>query len=464
MSKQTGNFLTLHEGIEKYSADGMRLALADSGDGVDDANFVQSVADAVVLRLYNFLEWTRDMATQFGGVWGQEGAVQLGCFSDRVFENEMNRAINETKENYERMLFKEAIRTGFYEYQAIRDRYREFSLDGMNPKLVKRFIETQALILAPVCPHVAEQVWLILGKGKSIMHEKWPTTGTVDEMLCRKAGFLDDAVREFRLRLKAVQQPKGKGKQTTIVEGPPTHAVIYVAKEYPSWQGTVLSILKEMEGGKGELPGNKEISVKLGGVAELKKVAKKTMPFVQLVKENFATKGLIALETTSPFDEQEVFADNLDYLVNTLELDEITVLQSTEGTDKIREECAPGKPFIVFSTEKGVELGFVNPQVGTGLFEIRMEVLEGDDQEKLRRRIVRNNRGLKKRALVDFWRYEDIVCGPRAIPSVEDPYKGRAKIESGEVFRLDRQNGKVILCRNGRECEVGEKMAYFVLS
>ena len=46
MSKSTGNFLTLQEAIEKFSADGMRLSLADAGDSVEDANFVESMADA----------------------------------------------------------------------------------------------------------------------------------------------------------------------------------------------------------------------------------------------------------------------------------------------------------------------------------------------------------------------------------------------------------------------------------
>merc|ERR1719412_3143864 len=37
MSKSTGNFMTLADAIETFSADGMRLALADSGDSVEDA-------------------------------------------------------------------------------------------------------------------------------------------------------------------------------------------------------------------------------------------------------------------------------------------------------------------------------------------------------------------------------------------------------------------------------------------
>ncbi|ENN81270.1 hypothetical protein YQE_02322, partial [Dendroctonus ponderosae] len=62
------------------------------------------------------------------------------------------------------MLFKEALRTGFFELQAARDKYRELSLlDNMQVDLVLRFIEVQALILSPICPHVAEKVWELLG-------------------------------------------------------------------------------------------------------------------------------------------------------------------------------------------------------------------------------------------------------------------------------------------------------------
>lgn len=37
----------------------MRLALADAGDTVEDANFMEKIADSAILRLYTFLEWTK---------------------------------------------------------------------------------------------------------------------------------------------------------------------------------------------------------------------------------------------------------------------------------------------------------------------------------------------------------------------------------------------------------------------
>ena len=67
MSKSTGNFLTLKQSIDLYSADGMRLNLADAGDSVEDANFVEKNAEAGMLRLYTFIEWVKEMLDDQGG-------------------------------------------------------------------------------------------------------------------------------------------------------------------------------------------------------------------------------------------------------------------------------------------------------------------------------------------------------------------------------------------------------------
>lgn len=50
MSKSKGNHLTLRQAVEEFGADATRLALADSGDVMDDANFD-------VLRVHTLLSW-----------------------------------------------------------------------------------------------------------------------------------------------------------------------------------------------------------------------------------------------------------------------------------------------------------------------------------------------------------------------------------------------------------------------
>jgi len=58
MSKSTGNFLTLRDCVTKFGADATRLALADAGDGIEDANFDEMSANATILRLHTLLEWS----------------------------------------------------------------------------------------------------------------------------------------------------------------------------------------------------------------------------------------------------------------------------------------------------------------------------------------------------------------------------------------------------------------------
>jgi leucyl-tRNA synthetase len=79
----------------------------------------------------------------------------------------MTKLVNQTEENYEKMLFKEALKTGFFEMHIARDKYRELvgGEEYMNRMLVERFIHWQTQLLAPICPHVADYVWTdILGK------------------------------------------------------------------------------------------------------------------------------------------------------------------------------------------------------------------------------------------------------------------------------------------------------------
>jgi leucyl-tRNA synthetase len=55
MSKSTGNFLTLKQSIDTYSADATRLALADAGDLLEDANFAPNTAVGSASALVTFI-------------------------------------------------------------------------------------------------------------------------------------------------------------------------------------------------------------------------------------------------------------------------------------------------------------------------------------------------------------------------------------------------------------------------
>ena len=83
MSKSTGNFLTMSGSVERFTADGTRLALADAGDTLEDANFMFEMADAGLLRLYSQVEWikVRDHYQSMGQI------VQLLAFGVLLTES-----------------------------------------------------------------------------------------------------------------------------------------------------------------------------------------------------------------------------------------------------------------------------------------------------------------------------------------------------------------------------------------
>ncbi|KAM3723058.1 Leucine--tRNA ligase [Dirofilaria immitis] len=449
MSKQTGNFLTLNETVKMFSADGMRISLADAGDYVEDANFVYDMADAAVLRLYNLLAWSREMVAlrEQGGLRNEKKLT----FADQVFDNEMNSAIHKTCDSYEQTLFKEALKYGFFEYQSYRDKYRELCGGDteMHVDMVFKWIETQAIILSPICPHVCEQIWHILGKDGFIVCAKWPVIPPANDILTKKAEFIDDAIRDFRLRLKNHMNLKQKKNGNT---NPPSEAVIYFAEEYPTWQKEVLGLLNQYyQEGNGELPDNKKISHHLSATDSLKKFMKKAMPFVQLIRENLAVHGESALDIVCRFDQKEVLEQNLDYILSTLNLERVTIADVKGALPaNLEEMTCPGKPVIMYKEQEsgGVNITFRNVDPCSGLFDIEIPIINGDTAAVVIRRLKRFSKDIKPRQTVSLWRYLDPLVGDRKLIELKNPLRNNEFIPDSAKFEVDSQTGKVYLQNN----------------
>ncbi|XP_030682949.1 leucine--tRNA ligase, cytoplasmic isoform X1 [Nomascus leucogenys] len=459
MSKSTGNFLTLTQAIDKFSADGMRLALADAGDTVEDANFVETMADAGILRLYTWVEWVKEMVAN----WDSLRSGPANTFNDRVFASELNAGIIKTDQNYEKMMFKEALKTGFFEFQAAKDKYRELAVEGMHRELVFRFIEVQTLLLAPFCPHLCEHIWTLLGKPDSIMNASWPVAGPVDEVLIHSSQYLMEVTHDLRLRLKNYMMP-AKGKKTDKQPlQKPSHCTIYVAKNYPPWQHTTLSVLrKHFEANNGKLPDNKVIASELGSMPELKKYMKKVMPFVAMIKENLEKMGPRILDLQLEFDEKAVLMENIVYLTNSLELEHIEVKFASEAEDKIREDCCPGKPLNVFRIEPGVSISLVNPQPSNGHFSTKIEIRQGDNCDSIIRRLMKMNRGIKDLSKVKLMRFDDPLLGPRRVPVLGKEHIEKTPISEHAVFNVDLMSKKIDLTENGIRVDIGDTIIYLV--
>jgi len=272
-------------------------------------------------------------------------------FDDKVFESLINKYIQETDKHYERTNFREALKTGFFDLQTARDNYRVAvgTQANMNRELVLRFVEVQALLIAPICPHFAQYLWKLIGKHGVIQKAKWPTPGVVDELVLKQNDYLQETVHVFRLRKEGYLKPKKakKGEAVAVIPSP-TKAIIQVIKSYPQWIQKMLGLLHPIfaKVAPGQAPDKKDVQAVLNSDPQLKLIMKQAMAFTDVVKEEFVKVGMAALDLKTPFDEKALLEENLEFIKKSLGLSEAIVQYAEEDESSNNK---PGNPHIIFS-------------------------------------------------------------------------------------------------------------------
>ncbi|MEM3931620.1 MAG: leucine--tRNA ligase [Thermofilum sp.] len=207
MSKSLGNYILIREAVDYWGADATRFAEAYAGNsGLDDANFEPEMASKAVDLLY---EWYK-FATE-----NYDKGDDDYRFIDKWFESVINETILKVAREYEQINTKNVLVEGFFNLQ---NSYKWYirRRGAPNRSLLKRFIETQTLILAPITPHIAEEIWQAIGKQTSISKAQWPkvTDQDIDKHVQKAEAvvikLLEDLDEVIRLK-------KNKPKRVTIV-------------------------------------------------------------------------------------------------------------------------------------------------------------------------------------------------------------------------------------------------------
>ena len=71
----------------------------------------------------------------------------------------MNSLIAQTTAHYDATNYKSALKTGLFDFQNARSWYREVTAGDVHYALIHQFIESQALLLAPIAPHWSDYIW-----------------------------------------------------------------------------------------------------------------------------------------------------------------------------------------------------------------------------------------------------------------------------------------------------------------
>lgn len=332
----------------------MRIALADAGDAMDDANFEQTSANAAILRLTKELTWIEEISSLKADL--RSGPPTT--FFDKVFENAMNIAVHRTWDAYQKMLFRDALKFGFFDLMSARDTYRFSSkATPLNGSLIERYLEISTRLMVPVAPHTMDHVWVnLLKKEGTALTAGWPEVPKPEYGLQQAAAFVEDFIANQRRNKTKLEAPlKGKKATGSTPRTPLTTAKIVTSEKYLPWQEVVLTVLAEnYSEASGEFSGetisqvvSKIQAAPSGAGKDEKQIKRIALPFTKF-KMDQAMKGagMAALTLTPTFDEASLLEELREYVQDALGL---TSLQIERAVDGVTLGIYPGNPDVTFS-------------------------------------------------------------------------------------------------------------------
>jgi leucyl-tRNA synthetase len=317
MSKSTGNSLTMKGSVEKFGADVTRVVLADAGDGIEDANFEEKNANAIVLRIHTLVQWCEVGVLLFSRLergltvihtGNDQGTGQTEDRTEDLPRSSLcgrNQELNQRHQGKLRAVrpftytrkspltllgsstfYKDALKYGFFELQSARDWYREITADagGMHVDLVKHWIEVAALLATPIAPHFTEHVWsTVLGKPESIQLALWPTPASaVDTATVEAGSYMRGTIKTIRDAELTLIKKLSRGKTSPYDPKKPKAVRVYVASKFPEWQNQCVEAVKEAYDGETQKVDDAKVREVLQKKGLLKD--KRAMPFIQLFK------------------------------------------------------------------------------------------------------------------------------------------------------------------------------------
>jgi leucyl-tRNA synthetase len=201
MSKSLRNIIPLRRAIRVYGPDTIRAALLAAAELLQDANFSDELARSVLSQLAKF----ESIAGLVSKADDQE------TIADRWLLNRLRKSIREVTDALENLRVRSAAIKLLYEMENDVSKY--LSLRGGRPgPALKSYVVEWTKMLAPVAPHIAEEVWHKLGFNSYVSLEKWPEHGKyqVDPYAELAVAYADSIVEDIKSITRVVKAPIAK--------------------------------------------------------------------------------------------------------------------------------------------------------------------------------------------------------------------------------------------------------------
>ena len=185
MSKSRGNVIDPLDISSKYGADTLRLFIVSMASPDKDSIWSNTGIESM-------LRFVNKMYTQLSD-------VKFGKSSEKI-EHKVNKTIKEVTSHIENLEYNIAI----IKIRAL--------FDSMEKEMSKGDLQGVVKIIAPFCPHIAEEIWSKLGNREFISIADWPVADEkkINEKFDLADKAIEKSVSDILNVLKIVKEKQGK--------------------------------------------------------------------------------------------------------------------------------------------------------------------------------------------------------------------------------------------------------------
>lgn len=316
MSKSKGNFFTARELYKKYSSDIVRITSANSGEGIDDANFDMDFLDTSTKKINELYDFVSENYNK-----GRENIILV----DDWFESVLHDTIKETTEHMENVRYKSALLKGFLDLQRHLKWYTRRTDGSYNKQLIQFYIETQIKLLTPFTPHICEEMWELIGGDGFCSNAAWPQFDKSKINVEFEQGeklvsqIMSDIVQV--LKLANIEKPK---KITIIIS-------LKWKYDFMNKMSEVLSITRDFKEIIGE--------VMQGELKQYGKDITKLIP-------KYIKAGSVSKVSTPEF-EMKIIESSKEFLSKQYDDCKITVVFAKDSKEGKAKNAMPNKPALL---------------------------------------------------------------------------------------------------------------------
>jgi len=176
MSKSFGNIIPLREALTKFGADPVRLSVLSTAELLQDADFSPTIAKAMRDRLERLHRFASELTKTRRKKVSEESLAAI----DRWMLSRLQEHVKKTTEAMDKLAVRKAIHSILYEldqdfqwYQR-RATNRKGNQKTAIPYVFNEVLDAQIRMLAPIAPHICEELWEMMGGKGFVSLTSWP--------------------------------------------------------------------------------------------------------------------------------------------------------------------------------------------------------------------------------------------------------------------------------------------------